>query len=154
MPRWIPFEPYFWSLVDKSGDCWIWTGNIDARGYGRVHKDNRRQRAHRVAYELSIGEIPEGLLACHSCDNKRCVNPSHIFIGTQKDNMQDWTKKGLNKAVVNGIFSKKGDDHWKRTERGIKYTEEWAKKLSHEFSIGKRKVIRGEKGRVIGTQVL
>lgn len=152
MPRWTPFEPYFWSLVEKSEYCWTWKGGLDSHGYGRVWKDKRRQGAYRVAYELENGPIPPGMLACHHCDNKLCVRPSHIFIGTQKDNMQDWTKKGLNKSVKQGTLSKRGDEHWKRTPEGIEYNRQFGRKLKKEFENGTRIAIQDEKGRFVGTK--
>lgn len=75
--------------VPESG-CWIWTGTEFANGYGRFGD----QRAHRVAYERVNGAIPDGLLACHKCDTRLCVNPAHIFIGDTDANMADMVAKG------------------------------------------------------------
>ena len=85
----------FWAKVDKSGECWMWTGCVSRGGYGSfsvTSADNRL--AHRVAYELTIGAIPPGLLACHKCDVCGCVNPAHIFLGTSTDNNRDRESKG------------------------------------------------------------
>lgn len=81
----------FWSLVDKSGDCWLWTAGKDGVGYGRWGND---QGAHRVAWEETNGPIPPGLFVCHRCDNPACVRPSHLFLGRPKDNTQDMVRKG------------------------------------------------------------
>ena len=94
MPRWQPFEPYFWSLVKKTKGCWLWTGNIDSKGYGRVHFRGARHRAHRVAYILTHGDRITSALLCHHCDNKVCVKPAHMFVGTNADNMRDCRLKG------------------------------------------------------------
>lgn len=80
----------FWAKVDKAEGCWLWTGKCNRDGYGYI--DDRG--AHRVAYELSKGPIPTGLFVCHSCDNKRCVNPSHLWAGGAAANTQDMIAKG------------------------------------------------------------
>lgn len=97
-------EEKFWSKVDKTpgqgsnGDCWIWTGPKDFNGYGSVGWKSfnklKRSKTHRVAYQLLIGSIPEGLYLCHSCDNPPCCNPAHLSPGTQGDNMGDAVAKG------------------------------------------------------------
>lgn len=85
----------FWEKVDKSGDCWNWLGHIDKCGYGKFWN----YLAHRFSWVDSFGEIPDGMYVCHKCDNPRCVNPDHLFLGTQKDNMDDMVKKGRHKYV-------------------------------------------------------
>lgn len=93
-----PSEDRFWAKVDKEGHagCWIWTG-ARLSGYGMFWEDGRTRRAHRFAYELLVGGIPEGLVLDHLCRNPECVNPGHLEPVTQREN----TMRGEGFAPVN-----------------------------------------------------
>jgi hypothetical protein len=95
--RSIPLAIRFWSKVDKSGEHWIWTGSLFAEsGYGLFHINGKPVGAHRVAWELTNGPIPEGDVIRHTCDIKPCVRPFHLLNGTQKDNIHDAITRGRN----------------------------------------------------------
>lgn len=84
-------------VVKSDTGCWSWCGTKDGRGYGtisnRLGSGFSPEKAHRVSYELYVGEIPNGMVICHKCDNPECTNPDHLFAGTQKENMQDCSRK-------------------------------------------------------------
>ena len=87
----IRFEKYI--TKQNKGDCWLWNG-ADKQGYGKFWNGFKYMSAHRAAWEIYIGEIPKNQLILHSCDNPQCVNPHHLFCGTQSDNICDCIRKG------------------------------------------------------------
>src|SRR5438034_5336909 len=86
----------FWKTVLMTPTCWLWTGSIrpDGRGWTTFGRERGIILAHRLAWELTNGPIPDGIAVCHHCDNPRCVRPDHLFLGTQRDNLRDMRKKG------------------------------------------------------------
>ena len=97
----LPLEDRFWPKVAKSGpdDCWDWTGRLDRDGYGRITENQKPMLAHRASYLIAHGELDPSLNVCHTCDRPRCVNPRHLFLGTQKDNVIDMHSKGRHPTV-------------------------------------------------------
>lgn len=94
----------FMRHVNKTESCWLWLGSTYGNGYGRLVRKWKNIRAHRYSYELFTGPIPNNKLVCHSCDIKLCVNPSHLFVGTSHDNIQD----AYNKGTMMGFRKKYG----------------------------------------------
>ncbi len=109
----------FWARVMKGDGCWNWTGSHDCHGYGTITNMGHRIAAHRVSWKIHFGEIPIGLYVLHRCDNRPCVNPSHLFLGTHQDNMDDMKAKG-------------------RAHRPCKLTAENVAEIRHHRAVGTR----------------
>ncbi len=137
----------FWSKAIRldRDSCWLWQARRNPKGYGMFREMDRWAAAHRVSWELANGPIPTGRLVCHSCDTRSCVNPDHLFVGTNDDNMRD---------MVNKSRQSKGERHRKsclaalpnrRIARGERIarsvlTEELVVKIRQEYSQGVRVV--------------
>ena len=106
----------FMQKVEVTDSCWIWNGYLNNTGYGQVPFYHFKTRlAHRVSYKLFIGNFDDSLCVCHKCDNPKCVNPEHLFLGTHKDNALDKVSKGR------GVYWNKNKTHCKN---GHEFTPE------------------------------
>lgn len=144
MPQYTPIgfsSQRFWDRVQISGvdDCWPWKLSTGSHGYGQVRHQRLTLLTHRIAYELTYGAIPDDLLVLHRCDNRPCCNPSHLFLGTAKDNMQDMHQKGRNAAKVCPDRQARGDRHMSRTK-----PETLKRGNEHYTRLHPEKVRRGE----------
>lgn len=113
-----PLEDRFWPKVEKTDGCWLWTGSIDAYGYGQINSGGKRGRplkAHRVSYALLVGPVADNRCVLHRCDNRRCVRPDHLWVGTRPENSRDMVAKGRGTA---GRTVPHGGTHWTRAQPG------------------------------------
>ena len=93
MSKNMSIEERFFEKVNKTDSCWLWTGALSSSGYGSFGVAGKATAAHRYSYQIHNGEIPEGLIICHTCDTPSCVNPDHLWLGTYSDNMKDMVAK-------------------------------------------------------------
>lgn len=113
----------FWKHVDRSGECWLWTGaRLRVNGYGCFGMKRGAKwvaaRAHRVSWSIKNGCIPAGMWILHRCDNPPCVNPTHLYLGTRRDNVQDMVKKGRVSTYWSGkTFS---EDHRRKLSASLR----------------------------------
>lgn len=135
--------------VDEWTGCWEWTASKHRGTYGQISVGNRPKRAHRVSYELFCGTIPDGLHVLHKCDNRGCVNPRHLFLGTNADNQADMDAKGR-RVIVPSKGEANGSAKLTSTEaaaiRAAKGVTE--KALAAQFGISKSQVHNIRSGRL------
>lgn len=138
--RYNSLDDRLFHYIKKTDYCWNWIGDKYDSGYGRLALEKGKQvRAHRFLYEQVHGKIPDGMCALHRCDNRACVNPEHIFIGTKKDNMQDCLTKKRHKYIAHH-GEDNGNSKLSKADI-IKIRELWAKggiyqsKLAKEFGV-------------------
>jgi hypothetical protein len=126
-----PIQERFMSHVKQTGGCWLWTAHRMKNGYGLFRMSDRHHLAHRVAHRLFNGEIHSGLDVMHACDNRCCVNPSHLSLGSRKENMAGAIQRGrmasgerhgrakLSEAQARGVFAAAGSQRIIAEQFGI-----------------------------------
>jgi len=149
----VPLEVRFLKKVKKiESGCWIFLGAQDSRGYGKIGEGGRFGKttaAHRVSYQIHYGPIPDGKFVLHSCDVPLCVNPAHLWLGTQKENIHDCISKGRNHCLVpTKLF---GEDHPRHKltadqVRAIRESVESQAKIAMQFGITQSQVSRIKRG--------
>jgi hypothetical protein len=123
----------FWAKVRKTDECWFWMGACYPCGYGEFHLPTKETvAAHRVAYQLLVGPIPVGMVLCHHCDERRCVRPDHLFVGTQRDNMRDMATKGRQGFQVDPTRAAHGEMNGKAV-----LTDEIVRSIRKKYATGK-----------------
>ena len=99
--------------IDEQTGCWIWTLSLTQPGYGQLGVNGKIKRTHRLSYELFKGPIPQGMFVCHHCDNRACLNPQHLFVGTSKENTRDMILKNRQKKPGGRKFTREDINHFR-----------------------------------------
>jgi len=124
-----PFDR-FWAKVQKQESCWEWIGAIRGGGYGASSLNGKEISAHRLSYILFKGPIPEGLNICHTCDNRKCVNPMHLICETQSYNLKDCYSKKRRSPLFRKLNENQVDEIIYKKQNGKTYRE-----LAKEYNV-------------------
>lgn len=138
--------------MDLSTGCWEWRG-ATSNGYGYLtvgsRKDGTRhtEKTHKAAYRAFIGDIPAGMHVCHKCDNRKCINPDHLFIGTHLDNMRDRDAKGRNVVIIGTRHTNaKLDDNKVMEARALRKTGITYSSLANRYGVNKKTILNAING--------
>jgi hypothetical protein len=140
-------EECFFQKVQKTDSCWLWNGSTNAKGYGSFAVNRKTTLAHRYSYVLHKGEIPEGLIICHTCDVPACVNPEHLWAGTYSDNAIDMVSKNRHgKSSKKHTHCKKG--HSFEEFEPLVYVKKQGRQIGKEYRICKecKRISSSERG--------
>ena len=133
-------------IIDDNSQCWIWKKHTDNQGYGKITFEKKSCYGHRISYFLKYGYFPNELLVCHHCDNRSCVNPAHLFLGTCADNVKDMIKKGRQKFPSKGCNSGIKNPHAKLNDQKVKEIKILIKKglscikISQEYNVARQTI--------------
>jgi len=134
----------FWSKVEmgKPDECWEWRAYRNQDGYGKYMLNGRVESAHRIAWQMNWGDIPDGLCVCHRCDNPACINPAHLYLATHQENMDDMREKGRAKGHP-------GEENYK-----AKLTTEQVKEIRRSYKGGYGEAIKTAKKYGVSTSTI
>jgi hypothetical protein len=129
-------------VVEANTGCWIWVKGRTGIGYGKIDVHGKAEGAHRFSYEQFVGPIPAGMHVCHHCDNRACVNPEHLFLGTPASNVADMIGKGRKKHGEQTAASKLTDADVIEIRRRYAERGETQSALAREFGVSQVNVCR------------
>ena len=129
----------FWDKVEKTDDCWLWTGGKRRRGYGTFKYNGKMVAAHRFSYTENRGVIPPGSYVLHTCDTPSCVNPDHLFLGTRADNMADMVTKGRAQRGESRPHAKLAD-HDVRAIRSAHHDGESQSSIARRYAVSQTSI--------------
>jgi hypothetical protein len=136
-------ERFAAGFIAGGDGCWNWTGTIGKNGYGSLVVSRKRLYAHRVAWETHHGRpVPDGLLVCHTCDNRRCVRPDHLFVGTDADNSADAIAKGRHVFGDRHPAARLTDEIVAQIKTAARDEGLGARRLGRRFGLGQRSITR------------
>lgn len=139
MPAAIPIKLRFKNKIKKLNGCWNWTGAVNQNGYGWVWFNGGPKGTHRVAWQIYRGPIPKGKQVLHRCDNPPCVNPAHLFIGTNRRNVDDKVKKGRQSKGENGL-NKLSEKNVIQIFKLLSDPSNTYMEISKKFGVGQRQI--------------